>query len=530
MKKALLILICLAGSLSLNAQEVLSSIPLEFKVKIMDWQSVSMSNPEKNNAAILLQSEEIMFGALLDEAYQPKHHFKTRAIRHKAFENIIGGWGHEKGYSIFFSDKDNREFALLNFDHKMEGGLPKFLDLDIKGERMLTTFDYNNKFYLLSAKEKSSILVLYTLQTEEGVQERQELRFRPYSHNGKAVELEEVLKGKSGSSLAAFYKAEELQNYKTLVSKNKIGLEGNKLYIIIDEMPEYVEVLSVDLGTYERGLEQYERPNAEEIDGTFVNIGSGSFIKDGKLFQGVYSRKGLILAVNDLKTKEVLGEIKMSYPLTRMEHYPILHYEEDTFTLTNAEVKEEESRTYYATLGDPKNNYERHFKQILKRLNDDESAMAVNALSNGVYHLTVGNIVFLENRYFQYYHLYHPLNLMTHPSINIPSPPRGFGPNAPEMEYINPEAVNVSMEFYIDMNDFSLLEGEEGLPFRKWDEYHDEIPKINRTLGMHFLIDTDEENNGIFGTFDKDSQEYRIIKINRRTSEELKSRTESKKE
>jgi hypothetical protein len=228
------------------------------------------------------------------------------------FNIPLGGRIDDKAYTLFFSNKSNTKFAGINFDFNSEASTSFDIDIKLKNEKLLTHFNHNDQFYLVTISYREDHLNLYLFESSGSFEKKtidlsgyEVFRTAPYP-----VPLYQAFS--ADMTTRPIYKMQWVQNevpysLDSMTSLYKLYLTDGSIQFISDINPNFTQVITYDLITENLDVRQFDHPIFEREDAM-----SNSFLSDGLLYQFRINPKEMALSIADFSTKKVLKEHRIS--------------------------------------------------------------------------------------------------------------------------------------------------------------------------------------------------------------------------
>ncbi|WP_420401777.1 hypothetical protein [Flagellimonas sp.] len=347
-------------------------------------QILPIENEKTNQLGVfsLLSQRSVCY--LYDENLVLKDSVQTAEIPSK-YKSLLGAQVGKNGtYQLFLSSKGQQ--SVLGVAPRIKYGFAKFdfstkktswneLELDLKKEYVIESFNLNSRFVLMTINAKSSVLNFYRFD-DNGISEKivvdcSDILFRDW--DGSKVLLSKLLITKTslGNSYLEHLVRVNLETQNSIrltVNSNKLYLEKGRLLISLDINKNFTQILSIDTADWSKKLMGFVKPTVMS-SATGYSTKSNSLIYDGKYFGIKLFGNKLKLEVTDFNTKEAIKTylIENNKPIS-LKNSPIII--KDGQFVKHREVEKT--------------------SQFFKKLRDGNIALSITKDKNENYEITVG--------------------------------------------------------------------------------------------------------------------------------------------
>lgn len=278
-----IILICA----KLSSQELMYQRDVKLKsfLNKEKIQSFPLVNSENEEIGMFLLDKDEIRSYLFDFNYALKDSFTTNRTK-GSVDILLGHTFENNNYSLIFTNKNKNKFSSTSIDVINKKTNSKEIDIKLKKEIFLESFSYNNRLYILTIKDKSSILKLYELKNREIVRES-DIDFTDHKLSKNNKKLHYLLFNNTAAINEGIIlnkidnknpNSIDLASY-----PNKIYCYNNTIYITIDLYKEYTKLISIDLTTFTPNIDDYSFPKVD-CDND-LGISSNSYLLDNKIYQ-----------------------------------------------------------------------------------------------------------------------------------------------------------------------------------------------------------------------------------------------------
>lgn len=317
--RKLVLLIAILSSFVTRAQEPFFAISHTTTHGYDIVQSYQNINPNNEQIAIFYMDFEYMYAVGFDSEMvalgRLQNPFSVRKYQRPLLRTSFGD-----SHVIVVSNNSMKKIAYAAFDFNKRMVNSNEIDLDLRDEEYLSSFDINGSPYIMTLHEKLPQLSLHLLNTDYTITtttfDLSPLEFLDYKD--KAVKPRYIInkdyKGFTGINLSP-----ALQFPNTLgqvMSKNKMYLKDDKILIALDHNNTYTQLLSLDPATGSIELQNIPKPLSENA-GQKVKLSqrvkhSNSYYNNGELTQIVITDEQVILSLTDLNSNQVLHTLNVS--------------------------------------------------------------------------------------------------------------------------------------------------------------------------------------------------------------------------
>ena len=316
--KKLFLLIALITLSTVKAQEPFFAISHSTTHGYDIVQSYQNINPNNDQFAIFYMDFEYMYAVGFDSEMvalgRLQNPFSVRKYQRPLLRTSFGD-----AHVIVVSNNSMKKIAYAAFDFNKRVVNSNEIDLDLRDEEYLSSFEIDGKAYIMTLHEKLPQISLHLLKPDYTITttnfDLSPLEFLDYKN--KVVKPRYVInkdyKGFTGIDLSP-----ETQFPNTLgqvMSKNKMYLNGEKILITMDHNNTMTQLLSLNTSTGQVELKNIAKPLSEthRRDKKFSKKvkQSNSYYKNGELTQVVVTDERLVVSLTDLATGEQLHSFEV---------------------------------------------------------------------------------------------------------------------------------------------------------------------------------------------------------------------------
>ncbi len=383
MKKIVLAILLALTCEIISSQEKLIELNDTFSYpREIPKQSFSIPNQVNGELTILFDEKKELQAQLFDSNYKSKAKIKTKALS-KKYKNLIGYNIYNDIYSVFFSNEKNTKFGVQILDFKNKTSEIKFLkNFSLTGEKYIEAVNYKNKIHLLTSKNYSSEVNIYTFnpnfESEKRTISLKEIEMESPFTQGYILKASELFTQDSKSgTLRKTIEASKIEYYnpntiETTSKKLKLYQQGKIVVLSLDHNVKETKLCYINLESLEITYKTFDKPSEEEIE--FKK--SNSYLYDDKLFQIVSSAAKMKFTVLDINTNKIIKEYTIG--------------KQDSITFKNSPIIQEGSMTIFGFSENQTREMEKTTK-YLRKISQGNLGISVFKTNNN-YNIVLGGI------------------------------------------------------------------------------------------------------------------------------------------
>jgi hypothetical protein len=303
MKKIILFLILIQCNL-LFSQTILATYPLELKKSKEYKQIVNAENTITQDVFVFASDKETLTILKYNSALFLSNQYKfTRPDL--SYITITGYSFNEEGNpTIYWSSQDLKNILAVQYDLITKTTYLSNYYLSYSNESIVTTFQENNTFYILSQKELEQKLKLYIFK--DGKKEDKILDFTPFKFQNKSTEvltLNQIL------DVCPIEKMETNQFNPLFkgTEKTKLYVLKNRLLLTLDHNYKETQAFDIDLATFEIQEKKFLQPPTKKQTGL-----SNSYYHENKMYQLTTNEDELLFEIKEYQSSETIKSIPVS--------------------------------------------------------------------------------------------------------------------------------------------------------------------------------------------------------------------------
>jgi hypothetical protein len=278
------------------SQKFLNSFPLSLK---KDKDVFQIVDKETHNTTFFVSDNKNVKAILLDQNMHIKDSITTVSPKSSNYNNMIGYNKSNGNISLFWASEDFKNIYAqsFNFTSKNIEGVAQ--QLPLINEKVLGNFSENNKLYLLTIVEKTSMLRLYVFDENFIIKayaiDLKEQKF--YNENFKLSLLyDNVLSSEFGN--AQIVNLEVPSRLSGAANRRKIYSNKKEITITLDHNINFTQLISIDLETLKTEVNLITMPFIEDSDPQ--NTKTNSFLFEDMIYQIKLTKKKMKIDLKDL--------------------------------------------------------------------------------------------------------------------------------------------------------------------------------------------------------------------------------------
>lgn len=303
MKKFILFFIIIQCN-SLLSQTILATFPLELKKSKEKRQLLNAENTITHDVFAFISDKETLTilkhnsALFLTTQYSlPRPDMDYKILAGYSFND-------EGNPTIYWSSPDFSKIKAVQYDLNTKTNTASILLQSFFNQTIITQFQENNTFYILSQKHFEQKLVLYIFKNGKG--EEKILDFSSFNFKNsknQAITFSKILE------VCPIEKIETNQFNPLFkgTQKTKLYVLKNKLLFTFDHSDNETQAFEIDLVT----LEILEKNIPKTATKNYVSL-SNSYYHENKIYQLKVNEDELLFEIKDYKTAEILKSIPVS--------------------------------------------------------------------------------------------------------------------------------------------------------------------------------------------------------------------------
>ncbi|WP_179021591.1 hypothetical protein [Winogradskyella forsetii] len=271
-------------------------------------QVINIVNEQTNELAVFFMYKKFIVADIYSNTGENVNTLKLQTLP-KYEHNYFGASLKGNIYTLFFKSDFGTKFSALTVNFETSGfQFSDKLDIPLKSEKIVGSFEYKSKLHLLTTVKKTSKLKIYQLENFEKftVKTFDFANTEFVTYRGFDTNLNEILKGPNGDPSASMVNHGEPTSLETVTPYNKVYLNKDELIITNDSDDLYTRVISINLETKEQAYHKFPKLS---YDKKHRGSKSNSYVLDNHLFNIYISKENLDFSIYDLTSKALLKNI-----------------------------------------------------------------------------------------------------------------------------------------------------------------------------------------------------------------------------
>ncbi|PXY40050.1 hypothetical protein DMB65_14775 [Flavobacterium cheongpyeongense] len=300
MKNTTFLIFLLLGGITVSAQELVNSVPLEPKKNRDVFQII---DDEKNTVTLFVSDTEKVKAINLNEKMQIIDSISANKPN-TTTTNVIGYNSSNTGTRLYWSSNNDENIFVQLYDFNNHKTTTNEYNLILKNEKVIQKFSENEKFYILAVLKNSNTFKLYVFD-KEGIYTEKIIPsegFHFFTSDYKKSDLYEVF----AENLLPFESPFSLENITIenhtsltkAAKKRKCYLNNKQIVITVDTNIDFTQVILIDLNNFTATEKMVKKPY---LVGNRTFLNSNSFYFDNKLYQIKTSSGSFYFTIKDLE-------------------------------------------------------------------------------------------------------------------------------------------------------------------------------------------------------------------------------------
>jgi hypothetical protein len=302
MKKLISFLILLHSSLLLS-QTVLATFPLELKKSKEYKQIVNAENTTTHDVFVFASDKETVTILKYNSALFLTNQY-SQARPDVTYKLLAGYSFNDVGNpTLYWSSEDLKKIMAIQYDLNTKTTVVTNFDIPFFKESIVSQFQENNTFYILSQKDLEQKLVLYIFKN--GKKEEKTLDFTPFkfqNKNTEALTLNEILE------ICPIEKIETNQFNPLFkgTQRTKMYVLKNRLLLTLDHNFKETQTFDIDLNTFEIQEKKFPQPATKKQTGL-----SNSYYHENKIYQLRTNEDELLFEIKNYPSNESVSSFSV---------------------------------------------------------------------------------------------------------------------------------------------------------------------------------------------------------------------------
>lgn len=303
MKKIILFFILIQCN-HLLSQTILATYPLELKKSNEYKQIVNAENSITHDVFVFASDKETLTILKYNSALFLSNQY-TLPRPDLSYKTITGYSFNEEGNpTIYWSSQDLKNILAVQYDLNAKTTYLSNYYSSYSNQDIVTSFQGNNTFYILSLKNLEQKMILYVYK--DGKKEEKTLDFNPFKFQNKSTEvltLNQILE------VCPIEKIETNQFNPLFkgTEKTKLYVLKNRLLLTLDHNYKETQAFDIDLNTFEIQEKKFPQPTTKKQTGL-----SNSYYHENKMYQLTSNEDELLFEIKEYQSGESIKNIPVS--------------------------------------------------------------------------------------------------------------------------------------------------------------------------------------------------------------------------
>lgn len=303
MKKIILFFILIQCN-HLLSQTILATYPLELKKSNEYKQIVNAENSITHDVFVFASDKETLTILKYNSALFLSNQY-TLPRPDLSYKTITGYSFNEEGNpTIYWSTQDLKNILAVQYDLNAKTTYLSNYYSSYSNQDIVTSFQGNNTFYILSLKNLEQKMILYVYK--DGKKEEKTLDFNPFKFQNKSTEvltLNQILE------VCPIEKIETNQFNPLFkgTEKTKLYVLKNRLLLTLDHNYKETQAFDIDLNTFEIQEKKFPQPTTKKQTGL-----SNSYYHENKMYQLTSNEDELLFEIKEYQSRESIKNIPVS--------------------------------------------------------------------------------------------------------------------------------------------------------------------------------------------------------------------------
>ncbi|CAN1574547.1 hypothetical protein MCETHM1_03596 [Flavobacteriaceae bacterium] len=289
------------------SQTVLSTYPLELKKSKEYKQIVNAENTITHDVFVFASDKESVTILKYNSALFLTDQF-TLSRPDLSYKTITGYSFNEEGNpTVYWSSEDLKNILAVQYDLNAKTTYLSNYYSSYSNQDIVTSFQENNSFYILSLKNLEQKMILYVYK--DGKKEEKILDFTPFKFQNKNTE---ILKLNQILEVCPIEKMETNQ-FNPLFKgseKTKLYILKKRLLLTFDHNFKETQSFDIDLSTFKIQEKKFLQPVTKKQSGL-----SNSYYHENKMFQLTTNKEELLFEIKEYQS----GETIKSFPVSKKD-------------------------------------------------------------------------------------------------------------------------------------------------------------------------------------------------------------------
>jgi len=302
--KKLFLLFCIFYNSVLLSQTILNSFSLNLNRPLENGQILNIEDVKTNDIYVFAADDKYINILKYNKSLFLTNQY-TDSIKNAENRSIIGHSISDDGNPILYWATENlRNIRIIKYYLGTKTSKALNFDLPLNNEYIITSFQKDNVFYILSKETSKQHLLLYKFNNGNCEVKMFDLSAIPFQNdNGQSLAFNTVIR---------YYPIEKMDadNFNTLdktANKSKMYVLDGHILLTFDYSLKKTQVLNLNLETLDVTEKNFDQPISKKSSKT-----SNSFFYENKLLQIKVSNEELLFDIKDFDSGTTLKSVAVS--------------------------------------------------------------------------------------------------------------------------------------------------------------------------------------------------------------------------
>ena len=231
-------------------------------------QVIPIVNKKNDDISLFIVDATKVYGYILNSNFKITKQLSSDD-RSRKYKILIGNSiSEDNDYRVYFTNTKKDKFATINFSYNSNSSDFKEFTLKSKNEKFIQTAVIENKFYIISATKKTSILNIYSFDDDGNyvvtkVDFSKERFINRVNKNATLYELLTITGGLYGTKSSVGVKkiTENTPNSIEVASAfRKFYIREGKFVFSFDQNKSFSQLILVDIISFEKEVKRFKKP------------------------------------------------------------------------------------------------------------------------------------------------------------------------------------------------------------------------------------------------------------------------------
>ncbi|WP_035652757.1 hypothetical protein [Flavobacterium sp. ASV13] len=304
MKKLLLLGLLLSQSILLS-QTILNSAVLNLNKPYENGQLINAENTKTHEVYVFASDNKTINILKYSKSLFLSNQFKD-TLRSEQKRILMGySFGEDKNPTLYWGSDNHKNIRIVKYNLETKTSSTLSFDFPANTGNIITSFQKNNAFYVLSKEKDQEHLLLFEFRNEKC--EIKMFNFTPFSFKNEKGQ------GVSFSALVQYHypiekiESEDFSSLDKSEKKSKMYVQDDRIILTFDYNTKQTQVFNLDLQTNEVTEKIFDTPEAQ-LSSKITN----SFYLENKLYQISANAEQLLFSIKDFDSGKSIKNISVS--------------------------------------------------------------------------------------------------------------------------------------------------------------------------------------------------------------------------